>query len=74
MNAYLIDSSANLAAASGAVARIIGVQTFASPIIITPSSTSFTLAINTSNGMTVIDTAGVTSLDNGPFRVELTVN
>lgn len=73
MNAYLVDSSANLASASGAVQRIVAVQTFASPVIVTSSSTSFNMAINTSNGMTVIDTAGVTSLDNGPFRVELSV-
>lgn len=73
MNAYLIDSSSNLATSSGVVDRILAVQSFASPVTITAASTSFTFAVNTSNGMTVIDTAGTTALDNGPFRVDLTV-
>lgn len=72
INAYLVNSAGTLAAATGTVSRLIGVQTFASPLTITSALTGMDVGLNTSAGMTILDNAGALQFDSGPFRIEFT--
>ena len=79
LTAYILDSDQYLATTTSqaGVDYIMGVQSFASPIVITDQTTAFDAAIRVSQGMTVSgvpDDGSDVEFDSGPFVVELTVN
>ncbi|MCR9220753.1 MAG: hypothetical protein NXI21_11040 [Alphaproteobacteria bacterium] len=74
VNAWLVTNTGQLAASAAAVQRLVGVQTFSSPITVGEIVTGMNLGFNTTAGMTIIDNGGATvQFNSGPFRVEITV-
>jgi len=74
INAFLVTSSELLAAASGTVTRLFGVEQFGSPLTIDNSVTGMDLSFRVSTGMTLIDQGGNTlDFASGPFVVDITL-
>jgi len=75
LSAYLLDSSQYLAAATGSVNSLLGIQAFTTAVTITEASTGMDVAFKVSEGMTVSDNgSGGLQFDSGPFSVIITIN
>lgn len=78
ITAYLVDGSDNLSTASTNVSSVFAVQDFtASPVVVTPTSTTADMQFTVSQGMTLSDTSGTGAwigVGNGPFNVNITVH
>ena len=80
MAAYLLDSSGNLAssrAESEAGAKLLGVATFATPVVVTELTSGFDMAFQINQGATIWDEDGGVGdysigVGSGPFMVIIT--
>ncbi len=58
---------------SGVANRILGIQTFTSPVTIPAQPTNFDVAFKSSTGLTIIDdNPGKVKFSGGPFAVKIT--
>ena len=76
MAAYLLNTSSQLAGNAtevAASAKLLGVQTFAAPVLVTKYTSVFNMSFGVSTGSTLFVVAGSRiSAGSGPFRVLMT--
>ena len=75
ITAYLLTSGSLLASSSANVAKMVGVQSFTTPVVISDNTSSMSVSFRVSQGMSVVDWGGAGYLDvgNGPFSVKMSV-
>lgn len=78
LKVYILEPSgvsfADTTALSGVSNRILGIQTFTTPVTVPAESTSFDAAFKSSTGLTIIDAgSGVVKFSGGPFAAKFTV-
>jgi hypothetical protein len=76
MAAYLLNTSSQLAGNATEIAtsaKLLGVQTFAAPVLVTKDTSGFNMSFGVSTGSTLFIVAGSRiSAGSGPFRVLMT--
>ena len=75
ISGYLIDANEHLASDTDEVVKLEGLVTFASPVIITPDTTSVSMRFNVGEGMHLNDGgSNKLQIGSGPFQAIMTAN
>ena len=76
IKAHLTDDTMTAdATTSAAVTRLVGFVTFAAPVVITDTTTTFTASFRTTQGMELDpDSGNLKKMSSGPFILSITVN
>ena len=74
ISGYLVDDSEQLAGARAAVEKLIGIQTFAAPVVITKDFSGLDIAFGINQGSTCWDNGGANIIEcgSGPFQAIIT--
>ena len=63
------------ATTSAAVTRLVGFVTFATPVVITDATSTFTASFRTTQGSTLgVDGTDITVFTSGPFVINISVD
>ena len=74
ISGHLVDTDEQIAGSRGAVANLIGIQTFAAPVVITKDFSGLDIAFGVNQGATCWDDGGsdVIECGSGPFQAVIT--